>query len=167
MVSRDPEPKFTKFGKQVSIGQRPQWCQISHPPTASVRDIRCQKFVLPPKWIKVHQTCYVTMPVIVPYYPSLCQISSRLAKRCTRKALQFFKLCTILAPQENPLGRSSPISVFVYSKPFHSTRQISSRSDKPCARYLLPNFVHFVRQKKQKKTVNDSLRIPCGERRCH
>ena len=80
MVSRDPEPKFTKFGKQVSIGQRPQWCQISHPPTASVRDIRCQKFVLP---AKVDQSspdvlcnnarhCAI-LPVIVPNFVALGQ----------------------------------------------------------------------------------------------
>jgi len=39
----------------VSIGETPNHAKFRHPLTRSVRDIRCQKFVLPAKVTKVHK----------------------------------------------------------------------------------------------------------------
>jgi len=44
MVSRDPGPKFTKFGGIVSIVQTPITAKFCRATTKSVRDIRCGKF---------------------------------------------------------------------------------------------------------------------------
>jgi len=54
-LSRDPRPKFTKFGEHVSIGQAPNLAQFRRASTKTVRDIRCRKFMLPEKWTAVHQ----------------------------------------------------------------------------------------------------------------
>jgi len=62
MVSRDPGPKFTKFGEQVSIGQTPNPANFRHTLTkvselefpfqhkyGYIRDDTLIKFVLPEK----------------------------------------------------------------------------------------------------------------------
>ena len=87
-------------------------------PTRSVRDIRCRKFLLPEKQAKVHQN---PLRPATHHCPSLCQISSRSAKRCRayeKSITIFFTPFTILAPQGDIMGQSSPISKFrpMYSK---------------------------------------------------
>jgi len=52
--------------------------------------------------------------------PSSCQISSRSAKRCTRKGLQFLTLQYFGAPGDS-LGQSSSILALLYSKAAHKS----------------------------------------------
>jgi len=78
--------KFTKFGKQVSIGQTHNRSKFPCHTTRNVRTIRCRKFLLPQKWTKVHQNR--KWPA-THQCPSLCQISSRSAKRHTTKVFNF------------------------------------------------------------------------------
>jgi len=70
----------------VSIGQTSNGAKFrcAMPRREYMRDIRCGKFVLPEKWTTVQQN--PSRPA-THQYPSSCQISSRSAKRCTRKAL--------------------------------------------------------------------------------
>jgi len=51
-VSWNPQ---TKFEEQVSIGETHNHAKFRHPLTSGVRDIRCLKFMLPEKWITVHE----------------------------------------------------------------------------------------------------------------
>ena len=72
-------------------------------PTSRRQDTRRRKFMLPPKMGKVHQK---PLRSATHHCPSLCKISSRSAKRCMRKALQFLHLYfSILAPQGDPWAR--------------------------------------------------------------
>ena len=70
-----------------------------------------------------------------------------LGQDVREKALQFFKHFSILTPQEDslgPWGQSLPIVAIMYSRTPVWTCQISSPSENPSTRYLLPNFVDFV-----------------------
>jgi len=86
-----------------------------HTPTTTVRDICCRKFVLPeqvdhssPTSLKI---CYAPLPLTVPNFIALGQMTWE--KSVTKF---FFTPWSILAPQGNPLGQSSPIMVLMYSK---------------------------------------------------
>jgi len=81
--------------------------------TRCVRNIRCRKFMLPKKWTKVHQN---SLRSAMHQCPWLRQISSRSAKRCTRKALQFFHILQYFGAPTGSLGQSSLISALMYSK---------------------------------------------------
>jgi len=68
----------------------------------------------------------------------------------------FFTFFNILASQRDPLGQRSPVWVVVQQPPL-PTCKISSHSDDPCPRYMLPNFVDFlagVTHKKDPKTYS-------------
>jgi len=75
---------------------------------------------------------------------SLCQISSRSAKSCTREKRWIFYTIQYFGASETPMRQSSPILILMYSKAPTSICQVSLRSDKPSTRYRLPNFVYFV-----------------------
>jgi len=55
----------------------------------------------------------------------------------------FYTLHYFSAPGD-PLGQISPIWEAMYSKASLSICRISSRSDNPCVRYMLPIFINFV-----------------------
>ena len=73
--------------------------------------VTCVRFMFGKTWPATHQ------------YPKPCQISSMSAKRCTRKALQFFTPLTFWGPR-GLLGQSSPVWVVTYIKAtvFHAAK---------------------------------------------
>jgi len=137
MVSRDPP-------NQSSRNSGNKWqCQLARPllvpnfvvlwQEESMRDVRCGKFVLPEKWTKVQQNPLKSVTHQCLY---LCQISSRSAKRCMRKALQFFY--TFGAPG-GPGSKFTDLGTGVQQgclkfRPFVAAYP----------RDLLPNFVDFI-----------------------
>jgi len=78
-VSRDPRPKFTSFGNNCRLAT-PLTCRIS-----PLSHVKCARYLLPRKWNKAHKN---PLRPIRHQCPSLCKISSRSAKRCTRNAVQ-------------------------------------------------------------------------------
>ena len=93
----------------------------------------------PKKWAKIHQNC------LRPDTPYNCHHAKFHRDRWTtleKSYKNFFTPFNILAPQRNLLGQRSPVWVVVYLPPL-ATCKISSRSDDPSPRYLLPNFGDF------------------------
>jgi len=74
---RTPESKFTKFGKEMSIGQTPNHAKFCGDPTRSVRDIHDQISVIPKKLDqnspKSVQTCYPLKPPIMPNFTEIVE----------------------------------------------------------------------------------------------
>jgi len=60
------------------------------------------------------------------------------------KSVNFFYIFSILAPQGDLLGQSSPILALIYANAPLSICKISFPSDNLSMRYLLPKFVDFV-----------------------
>jgi len=127
--------------KVHQIGQSPNAAKFPRSPTRSVRDILCRKFVLPKKEDqtspKFLMTSYAPMPVIELNFITLSQAT----KNVTRL---FYTLQYFDAPYIEPLSQSSPIFALMYRQTPVTICQISSRSDNPSTRHLLPNLVDFV-----------------------
>jgi len=87
-IAEPLEPSSPNLGNKWSLARpltQPNFVALRQEVTC-VRNIRCRKFVLPEKWTKVHQNR--RWPA-THKWPSSCQISSRSAKRCTRKLQDF------------------------------------------------------------------------------
>ena len=99
--------------------------------------------------------------------PSSCQISSLSAKRCMRKALQFFLHPSLLwCPRGTPWAKVHQSGWWCIARPPLSSCQILSPSDHPSTRYLLPKLVDFIDcvSDKKRQTVNIIVpALPCGE----
>jgi len=87
---------------------RPNAAKFRHALARSVWDIRCQKFLLPEKWTKI---CQNLLRPATRQCPSLCQISSLLAKQCIRKIL-------LLHPFNSLFSRMTWVSRNQKGKPF-------------------------------------------------
>jgi len=148
------ESKFTKFEEKMSIGKTPNHAKFCDNATKSVWDIRNQKFVLPEKVgqnsPKLLKTCYPIKPPIMPNFIETGETTSD-------KALQNFFHLSIFWLHRGTPGPKVTGLVVAYINPPIATCKISSRSDNPSSRYLLPNFVDFVagvthKNTKHKKT---------------
>jgi len=141
---RTPDSKFTKFGEEMSIGQTPNHSKFCGNPTRNVRDIRNQKFVLPEKVgqnsPKLLKTCY---PLKLHIMPNFIKIGETTLKKSVTK---FFYILQYFGSLGDPLGQRSPVWVVTFGKtnPPLATCKISSCSNDPCPRYLLPNFVDLL-----------------------
>ena len=102
-----------------------------------------------PKFTKIGDSLLYTMPLTMPNFIVLGQTMYE------KSITIFFTSFTILAPKGTPWSKFNNLGPYVYSNLPLSTSQISSRSDNPSARYLLPNFVDFAYRMTHKKTVND------------
>ena len=84
--------------------------------------------------------------------PSLCQISSRSTKRCTRNMLQFFlPICEFWCPSGTPSAKVHQSWKWRAARPDLSMCQISSGVNL-CTRYLQSNFTDFVDGVTEKQT---------------
>ena len=78
------------------------------------------------------------------YYPLIpLKLHQDRSNQLEEKRYKFFTPFNILAPQGESLGQTTPVWVVGYTvhQPPLTTCKISSRSDDPFLRYLLPNFV--------------------------
>jgi len=82
-------------------------------PTRSVRNIAVENLCSRKSGPRVHQN--LLRPSTNQWH-SLCQILSRWAKQCTRKALENILQRSIFWLPRGPLDRSSPVSALMYSK---------------------------------------------------
>ena len=89
--------------------------------------------------------------------------------RRLRMAYNFFTSFNILVPQGDALDQGSPVWVVVYiNLPPLATWKISSSSDDPSPRYLLPKLRRFCCRRDgptQKKTYSKRYvsALPCGD----
>jgi len=135
---RTPESKFTKFG------QTPNHAKFCGDPTRNIRDISDQKFVIPQKWAKIHQN-RLLKTCSYPVKPPLCPNFTEIGETTLEKSVTIFLHPSIFwLRRGDPLGQKSPVWVMGYTNSPIATSKISSRSDDPSPRYLLPNFVDFV-----------------------
>jgi len=122
-----------------------QRCQIS--PCSGKKCARyplSKIYMLPEKWTKIHRN-----PLRSATHPSLCQISWRSAKRCTRKALQNMLIsCSILAPQGSPRPKLTNLGTDVR---IQMCQILFPTDNLSTSRHLLANVVDFVESTNDKK----------------
>jgi len=140
----------------VLIGQTHNRTEFRHPLTRSVRDIRCRQFVLQksgPKFIKIGDDPLRTN---TPHHVKFHRARPTSYEKNVTKIvynLQYFGV-----PGGPPEPKLTNIGPDVQQDPL-LTCQISSRSENPFARYLLPNFVHFVDKQVHRRTTDACRRI--------
>ena len=122
--------------------------------------------MLPEKWTKSSpkslKTCYAvrTMPFIIPNF------LLALGQTVYEKSVTFLHPSLSWRPRGTHWVKVHQSGWWCIAPPLLSRCQISSRSDNPYTRYLLPKFVDFVhsvtrRQKNSKRRV--SVSIPFGD----
>ena len=97
--------------------------------------------MLPEKWTEVHQNPLRSATL---QCPSVCQISSRSAKRYTRKALHFLHPSVFWRPRGTLWATGHQSRYWCRARPGLPMCQISSPYDNLSPRYLLPKFIDFV-----------------------
>ena len=121
---------------------RQEMCRISTEKSCAPRKVD-------QSWPKSLRSC-APMPLIMPNFIALCQTMYK--KSVTKHVLHPSVFC-------HPRGTLAQSWPWHTASPSLSICQISSCSDSPSTRYLLPNFVNFgdgvTDKKATQKTIND------------